>query len=79
VPVLVRLVRLTLPLVDCAPLQAPEALQEDALVEDQVSVELLPETTDDGEAAMVTVGAGVVTVMVTDWLAVPPAPVQLKV
>jgi len=59
----------------------PLAVQEVAPVEAQVSVDELPLVIEVGEAVSVTVGAGLtaVTVMVTDWLAVPPAPVQLKV
>jgi hypothetical protein len=42
-----------------APDQAPDAEQEAALVDDHVSVEVLPGDTDVGEALSVTVGAGV--------------------
>jgi hypothetical protein len=58
--------------VDCEPLtgmlpdQAPEAVQEVALVADQVNVELLPLATVLGLAANVTVGAGAVTETVAD-------------
>jgi hypothetical protein len=41
-----------------APDQAPEAVQEVALVADQVSVELLPLVTVLGLAARLMVGAG---------------------
>jgi len=44
------------------PDQAPEAVQEVALAEDQERVEADPEVTEVGVAVMVTVGAGVVTV-----------------
>lgn len=40
------------------PLQLPEAVQDVALVDDQVSVAAEPDTTDDGATASVTVGAG---------------------
>jgi hypothetical protein len=47
----------TLPPVDCAPLQAPDAVQAVALVEDQVSVEVPPVLTLVGLALNDTVGA----------------------
>jgi hypothetical protein len=71
--------------VDCEPLvatlpdQPPEAVQAVALVEDQLSVALLPLVTVLGAALKVTVGAGVVTVTVADWTAEPPGPVQVRV
>jgi hypothetical protein len=71
--------------VDCVPLtalapdQAPEAVQAVALVETHVKVELLPLATVLGLADSVTVGAGGVTETVTDWVAVPPVPVQVNV
>jgi hypothetical protein len=71
--------------VDCEPEtalvpdQPPEAVQEVALVADQVSVELLPLATVLGLAARVTVGAGCVTETVADCAALPPLPVQLRV
>ena len=67
------------PLTALAPDQAPEAVQEVALVDDQVKVEPLPLATVLGFADSVTVGAGGVTETVTDWVAVPPAPVQVNV
>jgi hypothetical protein len=60
------------------PDQAPEAVQEVALVADQVNVELLPLATEAGLAVNVTVGEGEVTETVTDWVALPPPPVQLS-
>jgi hypothetical protein len=66
-----------LPEVAMAPNHAPEAEQEVAFVEDQVSVEDPPLATDVGFAASDTVGAGV-TVTVADALAVPPDPVQAR-
>ena len=71
--------------VDCEPLnallpdQAPAALHEVALVDDQVRVEVLPLATVVGFALSATVGAGVVTVIVADCDALPPAPVQVSV
>jgi hypothetical protein len=47
----------TLPPVDCAPLQAPDAVQALALVEDQVSVVVPPAVTLVGLAVSETVGA----------------------
>jgi hypothetical protein len=76
----VRLVSDCVPLVALAPLHPPEAVQEVALVELHVSVELPPLEIDVGLAEMVTVGAGVPAVTVTVALAagdVPPAPVQV--
>jgi hypothetical protein len=49
------------PLVPKVPDQPPEAVQEVALVDVHVRVELLPDTTLVGLAVNVTVGAGVVT------------------
>ena len=61
------------------PDQLPEAVQEVALVELQVSVEALPEVTLVGLAVKVTVGAGAVTVTFADCEVVPPGPVQVSV
>jgi hypothetical protein len=74
-----------LPEVALVPDQPPEAVQEVALVEDQVSVEAPPLATEVGFAASDTVGTGgggadaAVTVTVADALALPPAPVQVSV
>jgi hypothetical protein len=70
-----------LPEVALVPDQPPEAEQEVALVEDQVSVEAPPLVTDVGLAASDTVGTGdaAVTVTVADAPALPPAPVQVRV
>jgi hypothetical protein len=54
------------PLVACAPDHAPDAMQDVALVDDQVSVELLPLETELGLALSATEGAGAVTVTVAD-------------
>ena len=67
------------PLTGSLPDHAPEAAQEAALVEDQVSVAALPLATVLGLALSVRVGAGEVTVTVADCAALPPAPVQVKV
>jgi hypothetical protein len=70
--------------VDCEPLaallrdQAPEAVQEVALVADQVNVDLPPLATVLGLAAKATVGAGEVTDTVDDCVALPPLPVQVS-
>jgi hypothetical protein len=60
------------------PDQAPEAAQEAALVETQVRVDPLPLATVLGLATKLTVGAGAVTETVADWVALPPAPVQVS-
>ena len=67
------------PLVALPPLHAPDAVQEVALVEDQVSVAALPLTTVLGFADSDTVGAGCVTDTVADCAALPPGPVQVSV
>ena len=67
------------PVAVLAPDQAPEAIQDVALVADQVTMALLPLATVLGLAAKVTAGAGVVTETVADWAALPPLPVQLRV
>ena len=66
------------PLVALVPAQAPEAVQDVALVADQVKVELLPLATVLGLAAKLTVGAGEVTDTVADWAALPPLPLQVN-
>ena len=69
---------LCVPLVALAPLQAPDAVHEVALVELHVSVELPPLAIEVGFAVNVTVGAGTtVTVAVARGL-VPPVPVQVS-
>jgi hypothetical protein len=70
--------------VDCVPLtalepvQPPLAVQEAALVADQLRVAAAPLVTVLGLLEKLTVGAGAVTDTVADCAAVPPAPVQLK-
>jgi hypothetical protein len=61
------------------PLQPPDAVQEVALVEDQVSVLLLPLLMLVGDADSETVGVAALTETVALVCAVPPDPVQLKV
>ena len=68
----------SLPEVGLVPDQAPEAAQESAFVEDQVSVEDAPFTTDGGVAASDTVATEGNTVTVTVALALPPEPVQVR-
>jgi hypothetical protein len=70
-----------LPEVALAPDQPPEAEQEVALVEDQVSVKDPPLVTVAGFAASDTVGAGggvPCTVTVADALALPVDPEQVR-
>ena len=66
------------PVAALAPDHAPDVTQDVALVADQVNMELLPLATVLGPADRVTVGAGVVTETVADWVALPPLPVQLR-
>ena len=71
-----------LPEIALLPDHAPEATQELALVEDQVSVEAPPLATEAGFAASDTVGAGggggvPDTVTVADALTLPPRPEQV--
>jgi hypothetical protein len=63
-----------------APLHAPEAAQEVALFDDQVSIAALPLLMVLGLALKLTVTAGfVLTVTVAVWAAVPPVPVHVSV
>jgi len=59
------------------PDQSPEAVQEAASVEPQLSVEALPLLIDAGAAVSDTVGTGS-TVTATDALALPPRPVHVS-
>ena len=68
----------SLPEAALVPDQAPEAAQDVAFVEDQVSVEDSPFATDGGFAASDTVGAGGNTATVTVALALPPELVQVR-
>ncbi len=45
----------------------------------QVSLAVSPAVRELGVALMVMAGAGVATVTVVDWIAVPPGPVQVSV
>jgi len=67
------------PLVPSAPLQPPDAVQEVALVETQVKVEVAPLATVLGLAVSVTAGAGVATVTIADCDALPPLPLQVSI
>jgi hypothetical protein len=67
------------PLVGSLPVQPPEAVQEVALVDDQVSVVMAPLATVLGLAEKVTAGSGVVTETVVACTALPPDPVQVSV
>lgn len=67
------------PVVALAPDQAPDAVQDVALVADQLKVELPPLATVLGLAKKVTVGTGCVTDTVADCAALPPVPVQFSV
>lgn len=73
----------SLPETGLLPVQLLEAEQEVALVEAQVIVALWPKSIVVGFTEIVTTGTGVgggeATLTVTDRLAVPPAPVQVKV
>ena len=68
-----------LPLVAFEPLQPPEAVQLVALLVDHVRVDDPPLTTEAGLAVSVTVGALDATVTLAVRLALPPAPVQVRV
>jgi hypothetical protein len=59
---------LNLPLTASAPFHPPLAVQPVALVDDQVMVALLPWVMELGDIAIVTVGAGAVTVAVPSIL-----------
>jgi hypothetical protein len=70
----------SVPLIACAPLHAPLAVHDVALVDDHVSVALDPSVMLDGETEIVTVGAeGAFTVSVAEALPVPPLPVHVNV
>jgi hypothetical protein len=67
------------PLTGLAPDQAPEAMHEVALLDDQVNMAELPLVIVLGPAAIATVGCGGVTDTTVDCVALPPAPVQVSV
>ena len=66
------------PLSALAPDQAPDAVQDVALLADHVNVELLPLAMVLGLAAKLRVGVGCVTDTVADCAVLPPGPVQLR-
>jgi hypothetical protein len=66
------------PLAASVPLHPPDAVQEVALVDDQVSVDFAPLATVVGLAVNVTVGAALVTATVADCDALPPLPVHVS-
>jgi len=71
--------------VDCEPFnallptQAPEPVQEVELTDDQASVEPWPLATVLGLALKVMLGAGAVTETVTDWVALLPFLLQVRI
>ena len=65
-----EIVTVSNPAVPLTPDQAPEAEQEDALVDDQANVESDPTGTEIGFAEKLTFGAGIVRV----WVELPPPP-----
>lgn len=69
-----------LPLLLCAPLHPPEAVQEVALVVVQLKVAVPPTTTVDGVGERLMVGgADASTVTMVEATVEPPGPVQLSV
>jgi hypothetical protein len=66
------------PLVASLPLHPPEAVHEVALLAVQLKLVLPPLDTLVEPALKLTVGAEAVTVTVADWVALPPAPVQVS-
>jgi hypothetical protein len=67
---------LMVPLVASAPLQPPEAVHAEALLELQVSVAALPEATAVGLAASVAIGTTLIPALITGLT--PPGPVQVN-
>ena len=70
---------LALPFVGSLPDQPPDAVQLLALLEDQLRVADPPLLRAVGLALRLTEGAGAETLTVTDWVALPPAPLQASV
>ena len=64
------------PLTALPPDQAPDALQDVALVEDHTRDAALPLVIELGLTRKLTVGAGALTETVADCVALPPVPVQ---
>jgi hypothetical protein len=69
---------LCVPLVGKMPLHPPDAVQEVALADPQVSVEAPPPATIVGLAASVTVAAGMMATVAVTALLTPPAPEQTR-
>jgi hypothetical protein len=67
------------PLSALVPDHAPDAVQEVALVDDQVSEAALPRVIELGVAVRLTVGADALTETVAVCAALPPDPVQDRV
>jgi hypothetical protein len=61
------------------PDQAPEAAHDVAFTAIHLRVELVPLAIVLGAALMLTVGAVEFTEIVADWVALPPAPVQVRI
>jgi hypothetical protein len=61
-----------------APDQAPEAAHEVACLDDHVSVALPPLFIALGPTLSVTVGAGFLTEIVADCVALPPVPLHVR-
>jgi hypothetical protein len=68
----------TAPLADFVPLQPPEAVQDVALVELQVSVDDPPLAIVVSPAVSATVGAGAMLTVAVVGVLVPPTPVQVN-
>ncbi len=66
------------PFADFAPDQAPEAVQAEALRDAQLKVALPPLVIELGLALRRTLGGVALTETVADWVALPPAPVQVR-
>ena len=66
------------PLSDFAPDQPPEALQAEALADAQLKAALPPLVIELGVALRRTLGGAALTETVADWVALPPAPVQVR-
>jgi len=66
------------PLGDFAPDQAPEAVHAEALADDQLKTALPPLVIELGLALRRTLGGATLTKTVADWVALPPAPVQVR-
>lgn len=79
VVVAVRPLNAWLPEVALVPLQPSDAVQLVAFVATHDTEVFPPNATELGVTLITTVGATVITITFTVWLAVPPVPVQLKV